>query len=131
MFDWGVGWEESIPNEEDKFQEGPELDWLAVAGALGVFTRSEAEVDAQLDQVGNLTGFGVGGDGRCGYGGVDNAKGGGLFLFDRRVLDAVGFKLPGERSAQSGVGMSVWRIYWVREAIQGVGRLNLPPCLRN
>ena len=42
MSDWGVGWEESIPNEEDKVQEGPELDCLAVTGALDVFTRPGA-----------------------------------------------------------------------------------------
>ena len=39
-----VGWEESISNEENKVHEGPELDCLVVAGALGVFARSEAEV---------------------------------------------------------------------------------------
>ena len=37
MFDWGIIWEDLIPNEEDEVQEGPELDFLAVTGALGVF----------------------------------------------------------------------------------------------
>ena len=58
MFDWGIGWEESI--EENKVHEGPELDCSAVSDAFGVFTRSGAEVEAQGDQVGNLTGVGVG-----------------------------------------------------------------------
>ena len=47
---------------------------------------------------------------------MDDAKWGGLFLFDWRVIDAVGFKLPIEMSAQSGVGLGVWRISWVGEA---------------
>ena len=59
--DGGVGWEELVPHEEDKAHEGPELDCSPVAGALGVFVRSEAEVEAQGDQVGYLTGFGIGG----------------------------------------------------------------------
>ena len=102
------------------------MDWLAVAGALGVFTRPEAEVDAQLDQVGDLTGFGVGGDGRCGYGGVDNAKGGGLFLFGRRFLDAVVFNLTGEAYVQSVVRLGVCKLSKVGNAIQEVGLLNRP-----
>ena len=44
VLDGGVGWEESIvPHEEDEVHEGPKLDCSAVAGALGVFTQSEAE----------------------------------------------------------------------------------------
>ena len=46
VFDWGVGWEESVPHKEDKVHEGPELDILVVAGALGVFARLEAEVES-------------------------------------------------------------------------------------
>ena len=57
-----------------------------------------------------MTGLGVGGDGRCGRYGVDNDEGGGLFFFDQRVLDAVGFKLAGDASVQSGVGLGVWRL---------------------
>ena len=110
MFNWGVRWEESIPNKEDEVQEGLELSSLAATSALGVFTRTEAEVEDQLYQVRDMTGFGVGGDGRCGHNGVDNAEGGGLFLFDQRVLDAVGFNLKGDASVQSGVSLGVWRI---------------------
>ena len=62
---------------------------------------------------------------------MDDAKWDSLFLFDRRVLQAVGFKLPGKTSVQFGVGLCVRRISWVKEAIQDVGCLNCPPCLRN
>ena len=34
----GVGWEGLVPDKEQKFQEGLELDCHAVARALGVFT---------------------------------------------------------------------------------------------
>ena len=64
MFDWGISWEDLIPNEEDEVQEGPELDCSAVTGALGVFIQPEAEGEAQLDQVRFMSGFGVGGGGR-------------------------------------------------------------------
>ena len=62
---------------------------------------------------------------------MNNSEGGGIFLFDRRVLDAVGFKLTFETYVKSGVGLGVWRISWVGEAIQEVGCHNIPPCLRN
>ena len=83
-------------------------------GALGVFVRSEAEVEAQGDQIDNLTGFGVGREGCCSNDGIDDAKQDGLFSFDRRVFNTIGFKLPGETSVQSGVGLGVRRLYWVR-----------------
>ena len=44
--------------------------------------------------------------------------GGGLSLFECIVLDAVLFKLPVETPVHSGVGLGVWIISWVREAIQ-------------
>ena len=61
---------------------------------------------------------------------MDDAEWDGLFSFDRRVLQAIVFKLPGETSVQSGVGLGVRRLSWVEEAIQEVGRRNCPPCLR-
>ena len=103
------------------------MDCLAVANALGVFTFTEAEVEAQLDQVSNLMDFWVGGDGRCGHNGVDNVEGDGLFSFDRRILDVLGFKLTNETSVQSGVGLRVWRISWVGKVIQEVVRQKYPP----
>ena len=106
-----------VPHEEDKVYEGPELDCFVVAGSLGVFEQSEAEVESQGDQVGNLTGFGIGGEGCCGDNGVNDAKWDGLFSFDWRFLQAVGFEVPGETSIQSGVGLGVRRLSWVGEAI--------------
>ena len=75
IFDGGTIWEESIPNEEDEVQEGLELDCLVVIGALGVFVQPEVDVESQLDQVGDMSGFGVGGGGHCGQNGVDNDEG--------------------------------------------------------
>ena len=77
--------------------------------------------------------FGVvgGGGGRCSHDVVYNSEGGGLFSFDWRVLGALGFNMTGEDSVQSGVGLGVWRLSRVGEAIQEVGRQNHPPRLRN
>ena len=47
-----------------------------MTGTLGVFTRPESEVEAQLEHIGYMWGFGIGGGGRSGHDGVDNAKGG-------------------------------------------------------
>ena len=46
-----------------------------VIGALGVFVQPEVDVESQLDQVGDMSGFGVGGGGHCGQNGVDNDEG--------------------------------------------------------
>ena len=62
---------------------------------------------------------------------MGDAEWDGLFSFDRRILQAIGFELLGETSVQSGVGLGIERISWVGEAIQEVGRRNCPPCLRN
>ena len=78
-----------------------------------------------------MLGFGVGVGGHCSHDGVDNANGGGLFSFDVRVLDTAGFKLTGEVSVQSGVGLSTWRIFRVRKAIQDMGCNNCPTRMRN
>ena len=102
------------------------MDCFAVTGALGVFIQPEAGVEAQLDQVGNMTGLGVRGGVGCGQDGANNAEGGGLFLFERRVLDAVGFKMTGEASVQPGAGLGIWRLSRAREAIQEVGLQNCP-----
>ena len=64
VLDWGVHGENTVPDEEHKVQEGPELDCPAVAGALRVFTGLEAEVESNGDQVSNMVGSGVGG-GSC------------------------------------------------------------------
>ena len=62
---------------------------------------------------------------------MDDANWNGLFLFERRVLKAVGFKLLGKISVQSGVGLGIGRISLVGEAIQEVGCRNCPPRLIN
>ena len=62
---------------------------------------------------------------------MDDAEWDGLFSFDPRVLKAVGFKLLGEMSVQSGVGLGVGGFSWVGEAIQEVGCRNCPQCLKN
>ena len=38
---------------------------------------------------------------------MDDAEGGGFSPSDRRVLDTIGFKLPGEPHVQSVVGLGV------------------------
>ena len=38
-----------VPDKENEFQEGPELDCPAMACALGVFTVPKAEVEPHLD----------------------------------------------------------------------------------
>ena len=73
MLTRGVGWEELVPYKEQKFWEGPELDCPAVSRALGVLTGTEAEVESQLDQVGNVAGFWVRGRGSHGHDGLDDA----------------------------------------------------------
>ena len=95
-----------------------------MTSALVVFAQPEAEVEAQLDQVGDMKGFGVGGDVHRGHNGLDNSKGYSLLFFDRRVLGAIGFKLVGEAYVQSGVGLGIRRLSRVWEAIQEVGRRN-------
>ena len=111
-----------MPHEEDKVNEGPELDCSQVVHALGVFTLLDAEVEAQGDQVSDLRGLGIGGEGFYGDDGVNDTKWVGLFLFDWRSLqDVCPFQCgPGCRGAFFGRG-----------AIQEVGCHNCPPCLRN
>ena len=115
---WGVSWEELIPQEEDKVNEATELDCSALVGALGFFERSEALVESQGEQVSNLVGFVIGGEGCGGDDGVANTELDSLFSLDRRVLQDIFFKLPGETSVHSSVGLGVWRLSWVVEAIQ-------------
>ena len=40
--------EEKVPDKEHEVHEGPELDRLAVAGALRVFAGPEAEIEANV-----------------------------------------------------------------------------------
>ena len=75
VLDYGVQGEDTDPDEEQELQEGPELDCPAVAFALGVFTGHEAEVEAQLDQVGDVVGFGVRSGGSCIHNGLEMPRG--------------------------------------------------------
>ena len=47
-------------------------------------------------QVGNVADIWVRGIGLRGHDGMDDYKGGGFFLLDRRISDPVIFELPGE-----------------------------------
>ena len=64
-----------------------------------------------------MTGFGVGGGGRHVQDRLDNAEGDTILLLERRVLDAVGFKRMCETSVYSGVGLGIWWLSRVGEAI--------------
>ena len=67
-----------------------------MACAYGVFVGPEAEVESQLDQVGDVVSLGVGGVGSCGHNGVNDSQGVGFYPIDSGILDPVGFELPGE-----------------------------------
>ena len=45
----GIDWEELIPNQEEKVQEGTELDCPEMSCALGVIAKTEAEVETKLE----------------------------------------------------------------------------------
>ena len=64
---------EEVTNEEHEVHEGSELDRPAVAGALCVFTGPEEELEANGDQVGNVTGSSVGGGSCSGNDGVHDS----------------------------------------------------------
>ena len=102
-----------------------------VIGTIGVLAQPEGKVEAQLYQVGDVTSFGVGGGGRHGHNGLNDAKGGSLLSFDRKVFYTVGFKLMVEASTHSGVGLGFWRISCVGKSIQEVGCQNRFSRLRN
>ena len=79
----GFRWEELVPNKEYKVQEGTELDYTAVACKIVILTQPEAEVETQLDQVGDVAGYGVGGQVSYGHNGLYNADWDGLLTLDR------------------------------------------------
>ena len=55
---------------------GARIGLSVVYGSLGVHARPEAEVEAKLYQVGDVTVFFVGDGGHGGHNGLDNARGG-------------------------------------------------------
>ena len=62
---------------------------------------------------------------------MDDIKGGGIIYLYRWGIDAVVFRLIGEAHVQSSVGLSVWGVSWVGEAIQELVCRNLLLCLGN
>ena len=96
VIDRGVRGDEMVPDEEHEFREGLEVDCPVEACAFGVFAEPEAEVEYQLDQVGNVPGLWVGGGGSCSHDGMDNAQGGGFFPLDWRIFNPISFELVGE-----------------------------------
>ena len=103
MLGGSVPGEKEVPDKEHEIHEGSELDRPAVAGALRVFTGSEAEVESNGDQVGDMVGSGVGGGSCLCNNGLDNPKGGCLFLSDRGIFGAVGIELPCETLVEPSV----------------------------
>ena len=90
------------------------MDCLAVTGALGIFTQPEAEVEAQLDQVGNVPGLWVGGGGSCGHNGMEDTHGGGFYPIDWGIFYPINFELAGGALVQSDVSLVVGGIYGFR-----------------
>ena len=61
-----------VPDEEQKSQEGPELDCPAVPCALGLFAGPEAKIESRFGQVRNVPGIWVGVEGSYGHNGLYN-----------------------------------------------------------
>ena len=105
VLDWGVHGEETVPEKEQEVKEGPEQACSEVACALGVFAGPGEEVEAQLDQVDDVVGFGVGGGGCHDHNGVDDSQGDGFLPLDWGILDTVGFEMPDEALVNTGVSL--------------------------
>ena len=91
VLDQGVGGDEVVPDEEHKFQEGPELDCPEVACALGISAGPEAEVEGQLYQVGYLPGLLVEGGGSRSHNELDDAQGGWIFTLGWGIFYPISF----------------------------------------
>ena len=92
----GVSREDMVPDKEQKFKEGTELDCHVVVCSLSVFLGPEATVEAQLGQVDNVSGLWVGGGGSCGYNVPDDAQEYEFFMLDGMVFNPINFQLKGE-----------------------------------
>ena len=114
------------PDKENKFQAGPELYCSAVARALDVITGPEAEVEAQLDYVDNVAGFGVGGRSSHGHYEMGDPKGEKLITIDGGILDNVSFEVTGEALVQAGVSLVVRGCLWSWGGHSGGGLLQSP-----
>ena len=107
ILDWGVGGEEIVRDKEHQFQEGPEQECPVMACALGVFVGLKAEVEPQLDQVGNMPVFGVGGGGCRRHNGVDDAQVGGILPLDWEIFDPIKCALLVKVLVQADVSLGV------------------------
>ena len=76
-----------------------------VACALDVLTRSETEVEAQLDKVGNMVGLGIRGGCYLGHNGVNDSQGDRFFLPEWEILNPVGIELLDEVLVKTGVSL--------------------------
>ena len=129
--DQGIERDDISSGEEHEFQQGIELDGSAMAGALGVLTGTQEEVETQDNQVDDVSVFLIGGVSRCGHDGVDDTQRYGLFLFNRGIFDPICFDLMGEPLVQSNMTLGLGGILGVGESFQELGRRGCPPCLRN
>ena len=74
---------------------------------LNVFVGPEAEVEAQLDQIANVSGIWVGVGVSRGQDGLDDDQGGGFYTLGGRILDPIISELTGEAPVQAGVSLGV------------------------
>ena len=120
MLGVGVPGEEKVPNEEQKFHEGPELYSPPVPSALHVFVETDAEVETNGDQVSDGVGSGFRGSSCYGDDGVHDSQGGGRFALDGGILEPVGIELPREALVDPGVCLRVGWFSGVGQTIQEV-----------
>ena len=74
-----------------------------MAVVLRVFSGSQAEVEANCDQFGNVVGSEVSGGSCLGDNGVHGSQEGGLFSSDRGIFEALGLELTCEALVNPGV----------------------------
>ena len=96
-----------------------------------MFAGTEAEVEFNGDQFGDMVGSGVNGGSCRGNNGVHNSQWGGLFSSDRGVFKPVGLELPREVLVYPGACLRFSWFSGVGQTIQEVVSCNCTPCLRN
>ena len=95
-----------------------------------MFAGTEAEVEFNGDQFGDMVGSGVNGGSFRGNNGVHDSQWGGIFSSDRGVFKPVGLELPREALVYPGACLRVSWFSGVGQTIQEVGSCNCNPCLR-